>query len=82
MGGSLVEQAAGIGLIGARFGAARNRLGEIVEGEHDPSPILLSRPLRLMLGADAIAAWEKKEAAFAAELERWRSVGEATAAWL
>jgi NnrS protein len=36
-------------------------------------------PLRLMLGADASAAWEKKEAAFAAELERWRSVGEATA---
>jgi NAD(P)-dependent dehydrogenase (short-subunit alcohol dehydrogenase family) len=36
-------------------------------------------PLRLLLGADAIGAWEKKQAAFAAELERWRSVGEATA---
>ena len=36
-------------------------------------------PLRLLLGADAIGAWEKKQAAFAADLERWRSVGEATA---
>jgi len=36
-------------------------------------------PLRLLLGADAIGAWERKQAAFAAELERWRSVGEATA---
>ena len=33
----------------------------------------------IAFGADAIGAWEKKEAAFAAELERWRSVGEATA---
>jgi short-subunit dehydrogenase len=36
-------------------------------------------PLRLLLGADAIGAWEKKQAAFAADLERWRAVGEATA---
>lgn len=35
-------------------------------------------PLRLLLGADAIGAWEGKQAAFAAELERWRSIGEAT----
>jgi hypothetical protein len=35
--------------------------------------------LRLLLGADAIGAWERKQAAFAAELDRWRSVGEATA---
>ena len=33
----------------------------------------------IAFGADAIGAWEKKEAAFAAELKRWRSVGEATA---
>jgi hypothetical protein len=36
-------------------------------------------PLRLLLGADAIGAWEGKHAEFAAELARWRSVGEATA---
>jgi hypothetical protein len=36
-------------------------------------------PLRLLLGADAIGAWEGEHAEFAAELARWRSVGEATA---
>jgi hypothetical protein len=36
-------------------------------------------PLRLLLGSDAIGAWESKHAGFAADLERWRSVGEATA---
>ena len=36
-------------------------------------------PLRLLLGADAIGLWEKKQAAFAAELARWRALGEATA---
>lgn len=36
-------------------------------------------PLRLLLGADAIGAWEAKHAAFMADLERWRSVGQATA---
>jgi NAD(P)-dependent dehydrogenase (short-subunit alcohol dehydrogenase family) len=36
-------------------------------------------PLRLVLGADAIGLWETKQAAFSAELKRWRGVGEATA---
>ena len=36
-------------------------------------------PLRLLLGADAIGLWETKQAAFSAELVRWRAVGEATA---
>jgi NAD(P)-dependent dehydrogenase (short-subunit alcohol dehydrogenase family) len=36
-------------------------------------------PLRLLLGADAISMWEKKQAALAAELALWRSTGEATA---
>jgi len=36
-------------------------------------------PLRLMLGADAYALWEKKRAALDAELAAWRAVGEATA---
>ncbi|NPT59872.1 oxidoreductase [Paraburkholderia elongata] len=36
-------------------------------------------PLRLMLGADAYSAWEKKRAALDAELAAWRAIGEATA---
>lgn len=36
-------------------------------------------PLHLLLGADAIGLWEEKQAAFSAELERWRAVGDATA---
>ena len=36
-------------------------------------------PLRLLLGSDAIGLWERKQAAFAAELARWRALGEATA---
>ncbi len=36
-------------------------------------------PLRLLLGADAIGMWEKKQAAVAADLARWRAVGDATA---
>ena len=36
-------------------------------------------PLRLLLGADAIGLWEQKHAIFAAELGRWRQIGEATA---
>lgn len=36
-------------------------------------------PLRLLLGSDAIALWEKKQAALTAELDRWRQVGEQTA---
>jgi hypothetical protein len=36
-------------------------------------------PLRLLLGADAIGLWETKQAAFSAELARWRLIGEATA---
>jgi NAD(P)-dependent dehydrogenase (short-subunit alcohol dehydrogenase family) len=36
-------------------------------------------PLRLLLGADAIGLWEAKQAAIAADLARWRAVGEATA---
>ena len=36
-------------------------------------------PLRLLLGADAIGLWEQKQAIFAAELGRWRQIGEATA---
>ena len=36
-------------------------------------------PLRLLLGADAIGLWEQKQAAFSAELARWRAIGEATA---
>lgn len=35
-------------------------------------------PLRLLLGADAYSAWEKKRAAFDAELIAWRTIGEAT----
>lgn len=35
-------------------------------------------PLRLMLGCDAIGLWEKKQAAVAADLARWRSMGEQT----
>ena len=44
---------------------------EVVESD-DP-------PLRLLLGADAIGMWERKQTAFAAELARWRALGEATA---
>lgn len=36
-------------------------------------------PLRLMLGADAYALWEKKRASMDQELARWRTVGEETA---
>jgi len=36
-------------------------------------------PLHLLLGQDAIGLWEDKQAAFSAELKRWRAVGEATA---
>jgi len=36
-------------------------------------------PLRLMLGSDAIGLWEQKQAALAAELTRWRRIGEQTA---
>ena len=36
-------------------------------------------PLRLLLGADAIGLWEKKQAAFMAEFAHWRRVGEQTA---
>jgi hypothetical protein len=36
-------------------------------------------PLRLLLGGDAIGLWEQKQAVFAAELARWRAIGEATA---
>ncbi len=36
-------------------------------------------PMRLLLGADAIGLWEKKQAAVAADLARWRAIGEATA---
>ena len=36
-------------------------------------------PLRLLLGADAIGLWEQKQAAFSAELARWRTLGAATA---
>src|SRR5579871_3954708 len=36
-------------------------------------------PLRLILGADAIGVWEQKQAAFLAEFNRWRAIGEATA---
>ena len=36
-------------------------------------------PLRLILGADAIGVWEQKQAAFLADLARWRAIGEATA---
>lgn len=35
-------------------------------------------PLRLLLGADAIGLWEKKQAASAAELGCWRALGEVT----
>jgi NAD(P)-dependent dehydrogenase (short-subunit alcohol dehydrogenase family) len=44
---------------------------EVVES-NDP-------PLRLLLGADAIGLWEAKQAVIAADLARWRAVGEATA---
>src|ERR1700722_3583667 len=36
-------------------------------------------PLHLLLGVDAIGVYEEKQAAFSAELGRWRAVGEATA---
>jgi len=36
-------------------------------------------PLRLLLGADAIGLWQQKQVVFAAELARWRALGEATA---
>ena len=36
-------------------------------------------PLHLLLGVDAIGVYEEKQAAFSAELARWRAVGEATA---
>jgi len=36
-------------------------------------------PLRLLLGSDAIALWEKKQAALTTELARWRQTGEQTA---
>lgn len=36
-------------------------------------------PLRLMLGADALAGWEAKRAAVDADVAAWRDVGEATA---
>lgn len=36
-------------------------------------------PLRLLLGYDAIALWEKKQVAITADLARWREVGEQTA---
>jgi NAD(P)-dependent dehydrogenase (short-subunit alcohol dehydrogenase family) len=36
-------------------------------------------PLRLMLGADALAGWEGKRAAVDADVEAWRAVGSATA---
>jgi NAD(P)-dependent dehydrogenase (short-subunit alcohol dehydrogenase family) len=36
-------------------------------------------PLRLLLGVDAIGLWQQKQAVFAAELARWRALGEATA---
>jgi NAD(P)-dependent dehydrogenase (short-subunit alcohol dehydrogenase family) len=35
-------------------------------------------PLHLLLGQDAIALWEQKQADFSAELKRWRAVGEGT----
>jgi NAD(P)-dependent dehydrogenase (short-subunit alcohol dehydrogenase family) len=36
-------------------------------------------PLHLLLGVDAIGVYEEKQAAFLAELARWRAVGEGTA---
>lgn len=36
-------------------------------------------PLRLLLGSDASALWEKKQAALTADLTRWRQIGEQTA---
>jgi NAD(P)-dependent dehydrogenase (short-subunit alcohol dehydrogenase family) len=36
-------------------------------------------PLHLLLGRDAIALWEQKQADFSSEFMRWRAAGEATA---
>jgi NAD(P)-dependent dehydrogenase (short-subunit alcohol dehydrogenase family) len=36
-------------------------------------------PLRLLLGSDAIALWEKKQTSLMAELAKWRKIGEKTA---
>lgn len=44
---------------------------KVVESEHPP--------LRLMLGADAYGLWHRKQGEMAAELTRWRDLGEATA---
>ena len=46
----------------------------MTEAVDSPDP-----PARLMLGTDAIALWETKQAAIAEDLTRWRVTGEATA---
>ena len=59
---------------GKQPGDPRKAAEAMIAAVESPEP-----PLRLLLGSDAIALWEKKQSAFTAELARWRPVGEQTA---
>ena len=62
------------GSSGQQPGDPARAAAAMIEAVGSPNP-----PLRLLIGADAIDLWEKKHAAFAAELSQWRALGEATA---
>jgi NAD(P)-dependent dehydrogenase (short-subunit alcohol dehydrogenase family) len=59
---------------GKQPGDPRKAATAMIAAVESPEP-----PLRLLLGSDAIALWEKKQAALTAELDRWRQLGEQTA---
>jgi NAD(P)-dependent dehydrogenase (short-subunit alcohol dehydrogenase family) len=59
---------------GKQPGYPRKAAGAMIQAIESPEP-----PLRLILGADAFAAWDSKLAALQKDSENWRRVGEATA---
>jgi len=59
---------------GKQPGDHRKAANAMIAAVESPEP-----PLRLLLGADAIRLWEKKEASLMAELDRWREIGKQTA---
>jgi len=62
------------GSSGRQAGDPAKAAALILKAVHSPDA-----PLRLMLGSDAYGLWEAKEAVARAELDRWRSQGEAIA---
>jgi len=56
---------------GKQPGDPRKAAEAMIATVESPEP-----PLRLLLGSDAIALWEKKQAALTADLGRWRQIGQ------